>query len=210
MVTSYGVEAASKRVRHGEAQRKLLAWRQGSAESPDLSALLRKDADKLKTVEESHAMPDHGTQGLQFGDFRNGKLQRDHFSRAEFTGHDRPQPVFCDFKATAVNAEISILPQDPDDQRQLGAVAGVTPCRGLVHASNSCSLICCLSGKAPGVDAMRTGLSSQKPAGLARGGHRKVRYEGRGLSGRRTGCPGRRKTRKVYFGVAQRTRSSTG
>jgi hypothetical protein len=55
-----------------------------------LSALLWKDTDELKTVKESHAMADYGAQGLQLGDFRNGKLKRDHFPGAELTGHDRP------------------------------------------------------------------------------------------------------------------------
>jgi hypothetical protein len=45
-----------------------------------------------------------------------------------------------------VNAEIPFLPQDLDDQRQLRTVAGVTSCRGLVHASTSCSLLCLMPG----------------------------------------------------------------
>ena len=90
--------------------------------------------DKLETVEEPHTMADHSTQGLEFGDFRNGKLQRDHFTGTKFAGDNRPQPILGEFEATAVNAEISFLPQDLNDQRQLSTVAGETPCRGFVHA----------------------------------------------------------------------------
>lgn len=93
-----------------------------------MSTLLGEDADELKTVEEPHAMANHGAQGLEFGDFGDRKLQRDHFSGAELAGHHRPQPILREFEATAVDAEISFLPQHLDDQRQLSAVAGVAPC----------------------------------------------------------------------------------
>jgi hypothetical protein len=79
-------------------------------------ALLGKDADKLETVQESHAMPDYGTQGLELRYFGDGEFQRDHFSGAELAGYDCPQPVFGDLEAPAVNPQISVLPQDLDDQ----------------------------------------------------------------------------------------------
>jgi hypothetical protein len=132
-----------------------------------MSALFGKNADELEAVEKSHAMADYGAQDLGFRNFGNGELERDHFSGAKLAGDDRSQAIFGDFETATMNAKISLLPQDLDDQGQLGAVASVTSCGGLVHVS-SCSS--CLSGKAPGVDAKRTVLSSQKLAGLARGG----------------------------------------
>jgi len=69
-----------------------------------MSALLGKNADKLESVEKPHAMADHGAQILEFSHFRDGKLQRHHFSGTEFAGHDRTQPILGDFEAAAVNA----------------------------------------------------------------------------------------------------------
>lgn len=91
-------------------------------------------------------MADYRPQNLKIGYFGDGEFKRDHFPGAELAGNNGSQPVLRDFKTATVNPEIPFLPQDLDDQRQLRTVAGVTSCRGLVHASTSCSLLCLMPG----------------------------------------------------------------
>jgi hypothetical protein len=119
-------------IRHTEEAS--LAWRQGTAETTNLTSLVGQNANEFETVEESHAMANDSAQNLKLGHFGDGKLKRNHFPWAKLAGYHCSQPVLGDFKAATVNTEISFLPQDLDDQRQFGAVAGVTSCRGLVHA----------------------------------------------------------------------------
>ena len=40
-----------------------------------MSALFRKNSDKLETVEKPHPMADHGTKGLKLVKFGEGKLK---------------------------------------------------------------------------------------------------------------------------------------
>lgn len=45
----------------------------------DVLTLLGKNSDKFETVQEPHAVPDHGPQHLDIGYVRDGKLKGNHF-----------------------------------------------------------------------------------------------------------------------------------
>jgi hypothetical protein len=136
VVTGYAEEWQLKpllqRVAEGNPVAALARW-ESPAEGTDVGALFRKDPDELETVQESHAMADYSAQGLEFSHFRDGELERNHFPGTKLAGYDCPQPVLCDFEAAAMDAEISVLPQHFNDERQLGTVARIPPCRRFVH-----------------------------------------------------------------------------
>jgi hypothetical protein len=154
-------------------------------------------------------MADDSAQNLKLGHFGDGKLKRNHFPWTKLTGYNGSQPILRDFKAATVNAEISFLPQDLDDQRQFRTVAGVTSCRGLVHAFDFLQFAFLLPGIAPGDGPKEDTTIVTKTCRLGKGWKRKSKVR-RARSFVTPTPRSARPDKRERYTLQERTRSSTG
>jgi hypothetical protein len=67
--------------RNGLATTTLRDKWQRPRECQDALTLFRRQPDEFKTVNDTRAVPDYGSQDQRLGNVRNGKLERNHFSR---------------------------------------------------------------------------------------------------------------------------------
>jgi hypothetical protein len=102
----------------------------------DQLALGGVQANELKTVQEAHAVPDHGSDYEDLGNVGDRELESNHLSRDQLAGDDGTQSCFCNFEAATVNADVSVLPQYFHNNRYLRAKSCVTSGGRLVHCSN--------------------------------------------------------------------------
>jgi hypothetical protein len=97
------------------------------AQGLDLLALCRKQGDEFEAVKESHAVPHHGSQielYLRAVLLWQEKLQVGHLSGAEMAGDDSAHSCLRQIEAAAVNANLTIVSEDPHNDGKLGAVPG--------------------------------------------------------------------------------------
>ncbi len=87
-------------------------------------ALFGNEAYKLKSMEEAHAMANHRSKDLQVIDPGKCDFYRDHFAGFELAADDGAEAVFGNLKATSVYPQVAVLPENPNNHRKLGAVAG--------------------------------------------------------------------------------------
>jgi len=106
------------------------------AECLDQLALGGERSDKLKTVQETHAVPDHRSHYEDLGNVGDGELKSNHFSCDKFAGNDSAQSSLSNLEAATVDTDVSVLPQDLNNDRYLRAIAGVTSGGRLVHSSS--------------------------------------------------------------------------
>jgi hypothetical protein len=114
----------------------ILGWLQLLAECLDQLALGGERTNELKTVQETHAMPDYGSHYEDLGNVGDGELESNHFSRDQLAGDDGTQSCFRNFEAATVNADVSVLPQYLHNNRYLRAKSCETSGGRLVHGSN--------------------------------------------------------------------------
>jgi hypothetical protein len=135
-----------------DSQQNLRDQWQRPGEFQDTLALFRRQPDEFKTVHETCAVPDHGSQDQRLGQVGNGELERNHFARDQCGRDNATQSGFCDLMTSALKPDVSVLAKNRNRKRKVRTMSGKTPALGAAFGRHVrlATRFCHLSRNLPG------------------------------------------------------------